>query len=86
MNQRDYSRILRQRRYLDVKDAVEARAPRELADELRRAAKEHHGFEESLGHPDEDWAYWYALFLLGRITVPSDLAEAVPTKEELSND
>ena len=77
----DYVNILRQRRFLDLQFAVETRSPQLLAAELRRAAQEHHQFEESLGHEDEDWADWYAQFLLGRIHVPSDLAERAPTKE-----
>jgi hypothetical protein len=81
----DYARILRQRRYLDLKFAVEGRDPQLLAAELRRAAAEHHIFEAENG-PDEDWASWYAGFLVGLIEVPSDRAESAPTKEELAND
>lgn len=82
MNLLNYLKIVRQRRYLDLKFAVEARSPQLLAAELRRAAKEHHLFEERVGQEDEDWSDWYSQFLLGRIGVPSDV-QRVPSKEEI---
>lgn len=31
---------------------------------LREAAKEHHEYEQKLGHPDENWADWYAQYIV----------------------
>lgn len=84
MNLSEYLKIVRHRRYLDLQLAVEARSPKLLAAELRTAAKEHHLFEERLGQEDEDWADWYAQFLLGKVGVPSDV-QPVPSKEEIHN-
>jgi hypothetical protein len=36
----------------------------ELADLLRNAEKAHADYEKSLGHPDDDWASWYAKYVL----------------------
>lgn len=35
-----------------------------LADRLRAAAQAHHVYEKSLGHPDADWAGWYAKWMV----------------------
>lgn len=36
----------------------------ELAEALQRAADAHHEYEKELGYPDEDWAAWYADFMM----------------------
>lgn len=35
-----------------------------LATLLRKAAEEHHVYEVTLGHADEDWPTWYATWML----------------------
>lgn len=35
-----------------------------LADLLRKTAAAHHEYEQALGRPDEDWATWYAHFMV----------------------
>jgi hypothetical protein len=37
--------------------------PSQLAEILRAAAKAHHVYEQSLGHPDSDWPTWYARYI-----------------------
>ena len=76
MNCAKFNRI---RRRMDLEEAVALQSTQLLAALLRQAAKEHHVFEESLGQEDDDWADWYAQFILGRISVPSDNTEEVPT-------
>lgn len=36
----------------------------QLADLLDRTQEAHHEYEEGLGRPDEDWAGWYAGFMV----------------------
>lgn len=38
----------------------------DLATALREAAAAHHEFEKTLGHPDADWASWYADYIFGK--------------------
>lgn len=44
---------------------------REIENILFVAKGEHHLYEESLGHPDEDWATWYATFIYPFTTEPT---------------
>ena len=37
--------------------------PSQLAEILRAAATAHHSYEQSLGHPDDDWPTWYARYM-----------------------
>ena len=39
----------------------------ELDQLLREAEKAHAEYEHSLGHRDEDWATWYAEFIINRL-------------------
>lgn len=43
---------------------VAAEASNTLANELRAAAAAHHAYEATLGHPDADWADWYAKWIV----------------------
>lgn len=36
----------------------------ELADLLRKAADAHHVYEQERGEPDEQWADWYAAYIV----------------------
>lgn len=82
----NYAEILKQRRALDTREAVELRSPQLLAALLREAKSEHTKFEAELGHPDEDWAAWYAAWMLGRVETSTDLTTVPPTKEQLDAD
>ena len=52
---------------------------------LREAEKAHAEYEYALGHRDDDWATWYAGFIIERLREDSDLAipeqSTQPTKE-----
>jgi hypothetical protein len=37
--------------------------PSQLAEILRAAANAHQVYEQSLGHPDNDWPTWYARYI-----------------------
>lgn len=42
---------------------------------LQEAQKNHHPFEEGLGHPDSDWAGWYAAYVTARQSgLPEEVA------------
>lgn len=44
------------------------RLSKERLEELLREAKEAHSeFEQELGHEDEDWATWYAEYMIDRL-------------------
>lgn len=37
----------------------------QIADALRKAEVAHAEYERSLGHRDDNWAQWYAEFMIG---------------------
>ena len=41
--------------------------PTVLARQLIEAANAHHTYEATLGHKDEDWAVWYAEYIIAHI-------------------
>jgi hypothetical protein len=47
-----------------------------LTDLLRGAAEAHHKFEAGLGHPDADWAPWYAEKIV------AELGDGAPGREQ----
>jgi len=51
----------------DESAPIETLTRERLAELLREAAKAHHGYEEELGRRDEDWATWYAGYILERL-------------------
>ncbi len=51
---------------------------------LQEAEKAHAEYEYALGHRDDDWATWYAAFIINRLQEDSDIASPAegtqPTK------
>jgi hypothetical protein len=52
---------------MDGGDAMMPLDPTVLARLLREAANAHHTYEATLGHKDEDWAVWYAEYIIAHI-------------------
>lgn len=49
-----------------------------LTTALQQAAEAHHEYERTLGHPDGDWAGWYAAWIINRygpLETPTEAAE-----------
>ncbi len=47
---------------------------------LKEAEKAHAEYEHALGHRDDDWATWYAGFIINRLQEDTDLTD--PDKEK----
>lgn len=43
---------------------------------LKEAEKAHAEYEHALGHRDDDWATWYAAFIIKRLQEDGDIASS----------
>jgi len=48
---------------------------------LKEAEKAHAEYEHALGHRDDDWATWYARFIISRLQEDSDMASSEEVKQ-----
>jgi hypothetical protein len=51
----------------------EALTKEALTSLLKEAEKAHAEYESALGHRDDDWATWYAGFIINRLQEDSDI-------------